>query len=369
MAYSDLTEEQQDYYELELLLTKELYNNQYEKLEKLYNKEYESNKSVLLLLGLLIEGLEEKDKLSLPSDKIEELKSSFNKEIKKIKDSEIKSENKQLDSILTETIKLSNAILGYLSFLNDNDFNYTNVDNEIINNILNYKIDNKTYKDRTKNNKEELFNKIISNLILFISGEITLGEMQKALGKYLKQNKNSTKKMLINEITRVSNSIKEQFRLDNNIDKVIYCNTLEGNVCDFCANLNGNIYDINDENKPKIPEDTHVNCKCFYISIPRKWSSDTIDIDNINYESFLNWLNDKSINELLKSINNNLSLLNPLCKNVNNNYYYSKFKSLNALDIYKQNEIQELINKSINSIEAKNKLNTIIIDLINNGRD
>ena len=83
MAYSDLTEEQQDYYELELLLTKELYNNQYEKLEKLYNKEYESNKSVLLLLGLLIEGLEEKDKLSLPSDKIEELKSSFSKEIVK----------------------------------------------------------------------------------------------------------------------------------------------------------------------------------------------------------------------------------------------------------------------------------------------
>ena len=364
MAYSDLTEYQQDYYKLELSLTEELYNNQYEKLDDLYNKEDESNNSILLLLSLLIKDMKDTDKLNLTNDEIEDVKSNFNKEINKIKNKEIKYENSQLDSILSETIKLSNGILGYLFYLNDNDLNYYNVSEDLINEILEYKIDNKTYKDRTKDNKDKLFNKIKDNLILFITGEITVNKIKKILDEHLKQNKNNTNRMLINEITRVSNSIKEQFRIDNDVNKVIYCNTLEGNVCEFCASLNGNIYDINDENKPKIPEDTHVNCKCFYVSVPNEWSIYN-NADDINYDTFLNWLNNKSINELLKIVNNNLTLLNPLYKNVNKNYYYNKFKSLNALDVYNKNETKELINKSINSFESKNKLNNIIIDLLN----
>lgn len=36
-------------------------------------------------------------------------------------------------------------------------------------------------------------------------------------------------------------------------------------VCQICEPYNNNVYDINDDSKPDIPDDTHPNCRCRYV--------------------------------------------------------------------------------------------------------
>ena len=45
-------------------------------------------------------------------------------------------------------------------------------------------------------------------------------------------------------------------------------------------------------------------------------------------------------------------------------YYENKFTSLNAIDKFNSNEVQNLIVKSLNEIEAKEKLSDMLIELV-----
>lgn len=36
-------------------------------------------------------------------------------------------------------------------------------------------------------------------------------------------------------------------------------------VCQICEPYNNNVYDINDDTKPEIPDDTHPNCRCRFV--------------------------------------------------------------------------------------------------------
>jgi len=64
----------------------------------------------------------------------------------------------------------------------------------------------------------------------------------------------------LNEDEKVISLVSEKKR------PVMYMTQRDNKVDDvICLPLEGNVYSINDSKRPKIPSDTHLNCRCFYL--------------------------------------------------------------------------------------------------------
>lgn len=68
----------------------------------------------------------------------------------------------------------------------------------------------------------------------------------------------------ITEATNEEERIPEFIKQDKT--PVIFMTQMDSKVDDkICLPLEGTVWDKGDNNRPKIPNDTHPNCRCFYI--------------------------------------------------------------------------------------------------------
>jgi len=68
----------------------------------------------------------------------------------------------------------------------------------------------------------------------------------------------------ITEATGEEEKIPEFLKQDKT--PVIFMTQMDSKVDDkICLPLEGTVWDKGDTNRPKIPKDTHPNCRCFYI--------------------------------------------------------------------------------------------------------
>ena len=79
--------------------------------------------------------------------------------------------------------------------------------------------------------------------------------------------------------------------------------TLDQKTSDICRDLDGNVYDINDSNKPIPPEKTHVGCRSCLVSIPSKeWRPkkrmDNETKEHITYANYKEWKKENNIQTL-----------------------------------------------------------------------
>lgn len=294
MSYNELTDEEQDYYDLELLFTEEILKQQQEKIKEIKDKEDDSKSKLLLLLLLLFKGKKDDDKLQLTEEEIKKYKDNITKKMNSIMQNEIDNEIDEIENILKSTAFDSYNTLNYIQTLGEKGFDISKITDSDINKIINETIDNKTFKDRTNDNKTKIFNIIKEEIFSFLTGVLTVGQIKKLIDNDFKTNQFNTDRLVNNEISRVLNTTKDKFREDNGIKKVIYCSVLEATTCSHCEELNGTIYDLDDKNRPKIPEDTHIYCKCFYITLADKdWKRE--DKTDILYENYLTWKSENGL--------------------------------------------------------------------------
>ncbi|MDB2160080.1 minor capsid protein [Clostridium butyricum] len=274
----DLSEEQEEYYFLELSLTSQLYNKYVAEVNKQVEKVKDENNTLLASLIALISSLG--DILNVDTDKLNNIEKQINSEIDKFIQNQKESEIRNIQNIVQNVIKEEFKINNYLQSIGLEDFQIQNISTNEIMDIVNAKINNKTFEDRINDNKDSIGTMILASLSLFLAGDVTQEKLLIELEKNLKLNDYMTSRLGTNEVMRNLVEASELWKQKAGIEKEIYCSVLERNTCSVCMGLHGTIYDVNDKNKPVIP--MHVKCKCKYITIPSSdWKNKTGEIKGL----------------------------------------------------------------------------------------
>src|SRR5699024_12238097 len=102
------------------------------------------------------------------------------------------------------------------------------------------------------------------------------------------------------ESSRIINKAQEQFYKEIGVKEVIYTATLDNRTSDICRGLDGKRFKLDDPNKPKIPENTHPNCRSCYLGVPfddyeLSKRKDNISKINIKYKTYEEWAKVKGV--------------------------------------------------------------------------
>lgn len=98
-------------------------------------------------------------------------------------------------------------------------------------------------------------------------------DIVEALGIYILA-RALTRSITISQNESVHNSRKAitETYLRNGILKKRFRTQGDDKVCPICRPLNGNVYDVDDDSAPEIPNDLHIGCRCYYWPIiPDGW--------------------------------------------------------------------------------------------------
>ena len=187
----DLSDEQEEYYFLELSLTSQLYNKYVAEVNKQLEKVKDENNTLLASLIALISSLG--DILNLDTDKLNNIEKQINNEIDKFIKNQKESEIRNIKNIVQNVIKEEFKVNNYLQSIGLEDFQIQNISENEIMDIVNAKINNKTFEDRINDNKESIGTMILASLSLFLAGDLTREKLLIELEKNFKLNDYSLK--------------------------------------------------------------------------------------------------------------------------------------------------------------------------------
>lgn len=134
------------------------------------------------------------------------------------------------------------------------------VDNEEKNKILNRKYQDKTYKQRIKDNMTKINNRTKKRLKIAYSKK-NLYNITQWLTPRQKMSRKRARGILISELSRIANDI---FIYCNKDKKFMYCSVLEERTCSDCESMHGVTLSA-EEAYDLIPQ--HNFCKCYFIVI------------------------------------------------------------------------------------------------------
>ena len=152
----------------------------------------------------------------------------------------------------------------------------------------------KRFSDRVWENSNDLANRIYQDVL----DCIRIGKRPREVAKKIKDDFGVTAyqatRLVNTELARVvSEAQLDVYRNSGVVDKVLWTATLESNTCDYCADLDGKYFNLDDA--PKIP--AHPNCRCCYVPVVDGWKAKT-RADNetkteISYQTYDEWRNSK----------------------------------------------------------------------------
>ena len=114
-----------------------------------------------------------------------------------------------------------------------------------------------------------------------LDGKVNVNEIERLIQKSFNTNAYVTKRLVENEFARCQNEINDYFANTYGLEHQLFAATLDNKTTDKCRGLDGKIFEVNDPDKPRIPQDTHILCRSCYINLPsREWKPKT-RMDNI----------------------------------------------------------------------------------------
>lgn len=169
---------------------------------------------------------------------------------------------------------------------------------EVINKAVNTKFEKKLFSDRIWANKASMIDKLQSSLIGAFKGEISVDKIGREIKNTFNTSANESKRLVITECARIQTQATDDIAKNTGIKKQLFSATLETNTCPICASFDQKIYNVDDPNKPKIPQ--HPNCRCCYINIPYNGWSPSERKDNITGKlipnvDYATWKKDRGI--------------------------------------------------------------------------
>jgi len=172
---------------------------------------------------------------------------------------------------------------------------------EYIDAAVNNPIDGELFSSRIWQNKAAVADKVKQGIVDAMNGETTIDKLGKDIQHTFNVGAYESQRLVNTENARVQSQAIDDIGESAGVEKQMYCATLEANTCSECAELDGQYFDIDDDSKPQIPEDTHPGCRCLYTNVPpvKNWKptkrKDNSSKEIIDYEDYSQWLKNKGI--------------------------------------------------------------------------
>ena len=288
---------QQLFIDLKIKLTNEIYEKYSKQINEIARTQKKSVFTILDEIAKIILEYNVKDEvLDITIHEKAKLKKQMNKLINDVFKDEYKIEKDIITSTLNDVAKDSYYSSCYIYQLG---ISYTlkPVKQNVLNKIINKKIDGKTYSNRIWNNKNKVAKTLKKEINDFLNGKTDINSISKNIKNKFDIDYNISNRLVRTEIAKVQTQANEVWANEHNIKKQLFCATLDRRTSKICQSLDGKIYNFDDENK-KIPP-LHPNCRSCLIDIIDGWKPKT-RIDNetkqrINYKSYKEWKNEKNI--------------------------------------------------------------------------
>lgn len=223
------------------------------------------------------------------SDKAE-LKKQMNNLINDVLKGEYESEKDVITSTLNNVAKDSYYSSCFIYQLGMS-YKLKPVKQDVLDDIINKKIDGKTYSSRIWHNKNQVAKTIKKEVNDFLNGKTDVNSISKSIKNRFDVNYNISERLVRTEIAKVQCEANEVWANEHNIKKQLFCATLDGKTSKICQSLDGTIYDFDDEHK-RIPP-LHPNCRSCLIDIVDGWKPtqrfDNETKQNINYQTYSKW--------------------------------------------------------------------------------
>lgn len=180
------------------------------------------------------------------------------------------------------------------------DFTLKKIDSKTLDRIIKDTVKGKNYSDRLWKNKNDLSKILKKEIKDFLEGKTSINEISKIVKDRFNQNSFNSNRLIINETSRVQSEVNEQWAKDYKIEYQLFMATLDQKTSKICRSLDGNVYAIDDKNKPIPPTGTHVGCRSCLVSIPSKdWRPknrmDNETKEHISYKNYELWKKDNNI--------------------------------------------------------------------------
>ena len=180
------------------------------------------------------------------------------------------------------------------------DFTLKKINSKALDRIIKDTVQGKNYSDRLWSNKNDLSKILQKEIKDFLEGKTSINEISKVVKNRFNQNSFNTRRLITNETARVQSEVNEEWSKDYGVEYQLFMATLDQKTSEICRALDGNVYDINDSNKPIPPEKTHVGCRSCLVSIPSKeWKPkkrmDNETKEHISYKNYEVWKKENNI--------------------------------------------------------------------------
>ncbi len=239
------------------------------------------------IAAIIIENLNDEGLIILSPEMQFALQNSVSVELQELAIEEQEFLKKLMDDCYTSAAVKTASVLGLKG-------SYDLVRQEMIDRAINTIIDGKNFSSRVWDNTNDLANRIYNDVLECVR----TGKRPNAIAKKIKDDFGSSayqaKRLVQTELARVvSDAQIDIYKTSGVVKKVMWTATLESNTCDYCADLDGKYFNLDDA--PKIP--AHPNCRCCYVPVVDGWKAKT-RADNetkteVNYQTCEEWRNSK----------------------------------------------------------------------------
>ncbi len=236
-----------------------------------------------ILSDMLSSSTDDEGKITIS---IAEVEQKVREHFTKLTEDELELISGELRSIYEEVYNNSAKSLGI-------EADFSLLRQEFVDAAINTPIDGARFSDRIWKNSNTLANRVYNDILQGVKS----GESPEKIARRIKKDFGSTayeaKRLVNTEMARVaSEAALEVYRNSGVVQKVMWMATLEANTCDYCGNMDGKKFEIDDI--PKIP--AHPNCRCCYVPVidgyePKKRVVNDKSTDNIDYITYNQWAN------------------------------------------------------------------------------
>ena len=288
---------QQLFHDIKLALTNEIYEKYSKQINKIAKLQKKSVQTILdEIAKIILEYNVTNEVMDISIHDKAELKKQMNELINDTLKGEYESEKDVITNTLNDVAKDSYYSSCYIYGLGVS-YKLIPVKQDVLDNIINTKIDGKTYSSRIWHNKNQVAKTLKKEINNFLNGKTDINTISKNIKYRFDVNYNISNRLVRTEIAKTQCEANEVWANEHNIKKQLFCATLDGKTSKICQSLDGTIYNFNDEDK-KIPP-LHPNCRSCLIDIVDGWKPKTrIDNEtkqNINYRTYSDWKKQKKI--------------------------------------------------------------------------
>lgn len=173
--------------------------------------------------------------------------------------------------------------------------NYKIIRMDFLESLINAKFEGRTYSDRIWKDTDTLVSKLYTSIEKGLREGTPIDKLSKDIKDTFGSSAYQANRLVNTEMARVVTEAQSKIYEDSSIvQKVMFVATLDSRTNPEDASFDGNIYDLSDTTKPKIP--LHPNCRCVYVPVVEGWNPkvrrNQETKSNIPYVTYEDWKKD-----------------------------------------------------------------------------